>query len=92
MPKNCVVSINPVCAVPVAEAGPVGVGPEGAGRVLVEPYGDDQVGGAGPDGVGGLISALPPVAQPLATLMNGTPVRPSRLTSVSAAPAARLPP
>ena len=39
-----------------------------------------------------LISALPPVAQPLDTLMNGTPVRPRSLTSVSAAPAADEPP
>ena len=39
-----------------------------------------------------LISALPPVAQPLATLMNGRPVRPRSLTSVSAAPAAAEPP
>jgi hypothetical protein len=39
-----------------------------------------------------LINALPPVAQPLATLMNGTPVRPRSETSVSAAPAADEPP
>ena len=39
-----------------------------------------------------LIRALPPVAHPLATLMNGTPVRPSRETSVSASPAAAEPP
>ena len=37
-------------------------------------------------------SADPPVAQPLRTLMNGTPVRPSTETVVSALPAASDPP
>src|SRR5215210_5009160 len=37
-------------------------------------------------------SADPPVAQPLRTLMNGTPVRPSTETVVSALPAASEPP
>ena len=37
-------------------------------------------------------SADPPVAQPLWTLMNGTPVRPSAETVVSALPAASDPP
>ena len=36
--------------------------------------------------------ALPPVAQPLETLMNCSPVRPSFDTMLSALPAAELPP
>ena len=39
-----------------------------------------------------VISAEPPVAQPFLTLMNGTPVRPSTDTVVSALPAASEPP
>ena len=38
------------------------------------------------------VNALPPVAHPLLTLMNVSPVRPRSATSVSAAPADRLPP
>jgi len=37
-------------------------------------------------------SALPPVAQPLATLVKGRLVSPSSLTMMSAFPAAALPP
>ena len=37
-------------------------------------------------------SAVPPVAQPLTTLVNGRPVRPTRLTMVSAAPPSIDPP
>ena len=39
-----------------------------------------------------IVSALPPVAQPFQTLTNGSPVRPSSLTRVSASPPSRLPP
>ena len=38
------------------------------------------------------ISELPPVAQPLATLIKGMPVSPSSFTSASALPALALPP
>ena len=39
-----------------------------------------------------IVSALPPVAHPFQTLMNGSPLSPSSLTRVSASPPSRLPP
>ena len=47
---------------------------------------------AAPAGWGGETIALPPVAQPLATLVKGRLVSPSSLTMISALPAAAEPP
>ena len=84
---------HPRLPVPVPDAVARRLRVEGTPRVLVETDGDDDVGGAGADRVVRADRARsPPVAQPLATLMNGTPVSPSLDTSVSASPAAAEPP
>ena len=80
-------------AVPGAEPPVLGQRVERARRVLVEA--DDERGLALRRTASiacAVASAEPPVAQPLRTLMNGTPVRPSTETVVSALPAASEPP
>jgi hypothetical protein len=92
MAKNWVVSISPVSPYHVPR-------PMVSGSVLKAPRGCLSKPTAMPRSYApdrmepsAMISALPPVAHPLATLMKGSPVSPSSLTSVSASPAEWLPP
>lgn len=92
MAKNWVVTMSP--SRPYASSSP-----QSAGRGSKAPRGclskpTARATSAAPERIAPTADtrALPPVAQPLRTLMNGTPVRPSSLTSVSALPAASLPP
>src|SRR5881227_1141164 len=92
MAKNCVVSIRPVS--PYQEPSPhsVGSGLNAPGGCLSKPT--TSATSAEPDEsiACAVVNAEPPVAHPFLTLMNGTPVRPSAATDVSALPAASEPP
>ena len=61
---------------------------ERAARVFVEADREGDVGGPERIALTAENSALPPVAQPFLTLVNGIPVKPSSATRVSASPGA----
>ena len=92
MAKNCVVSISPVS--PYHEPSPQssGSGLNAPGGCLSKPTTSAISAAPAASIACAVASADPPVAQPLWTLMNGTPVRPSAATIVSALPAASDPP
>ena len=92
MAKNCVVSISPVS--PYQEPSPQssGSGLNAPGGCLSKPTTSAISAAPAASIACAVASADPPVAQPLWTLMNGTPVRPSAETVVSALPAASDPP
>ena len=92
MPKNWVVSIRPVS--PYQRPRPLSSGSalNAPGGCLSKPMAMTRSWSPDRMARSAMASALPPVAHPLRTLMNGKPVRPRSLTSVSAFPAARLPP
>ena len=80
-------------AVPGADPPLLGQRVERARRVLVEADDERDLRAAPEASIAcAVVSAEPPVAQPFLTLMNGTPVRPSTDTVVSALPAASEPP
>src|SRR5687767_15096520 len=92
MAKNCVVSIRPVS--PYQEPSPQssGRGSNAPGGCLSNPT-TIAISAAPEASIAcAVASADPPVAQPLRTLMKGTPVRPSTDTVVSALPAESDPP
>ena len=92
MPKNCVVTMRP--------ASPYAAGrPQSSGRGSKAPRGclskpTASAISALPERIAFTadINALPPVAQPFLTFVNGIPVRPRSATRVSARPAPSLPP
>src|SRR6476619_2474224 len=92
MAKNCVVSIRPVS--PYQEPIPhsSGSGLNAPGGCLSKPTTSASSASPAASIACAVVSAEPPVAQPFLTLMNGTPVRPSTDTDVSALPAASEPP
>ena len=92
MPKYWVVSINPVSPYQSSNPQSLGLGLKAPRACLSNPT-------TRPTSYCPLLiaeyaalSELPPVAQPLATLVNCRPVSPSRFTKVSALPPSWLPP
>src|SRR3954447_642907 len=92
MAKNCVVSMSPVS--PYQEPIPhsSGSGLNAPGGCLSKPTTSAISAEPATSIACAVVSADPPVAQPLDTLMKGTPVMPSTETIVSALPAASDPP
>ena len=92
MAKNCVVSIRPVSPYHAPRPQSSGSGLNAPGGCLSKPTTSAISAAPASSMAWAVASADPPVAQPLRTLMNGTPVRPSTETIVSALPAASDPP
>ncbi len=92
MPKNWVVTMSPASPYPSGRPHSAGRGSKAPRGCLSNPTASAMSAAPARIALTAENNALPPVAQPFLTLVNGIPVRPKSATRVSARPDPSLPP